>query len=141
MSAMQRLFAGETIMDKDAETLSEKKDRRAHARYQSALKTEISVYADGRIELIESTKIKDISGGGAQFASTRSEYYSIGQTLHLCIHLPGDREEEQTIECAAQVVWINDQEDALESSISIAMNYMFDAAQIKSLVTHSGIPE
>jgi len=81
-------------MDKDAEILSEKKDRRAHARYHITLETEISVYADGRIELIESTRIKDISGGGAQFASTHSEYYSIGQTLHLCIRLPGDREEK-----------------------------------------------
>ncbi len=125
-------------MDKDAEILSEKKDRRAHARHQSALETEISVYADGRIELIESTRIKDISGGGAQFVSTRIKYYSIGQALQLRIHLPGTREEEQTIECTAQVVWINDQEEALEPSISIAMNYMFDTAQLKSLLIHSG---
>jgi len=122
----------------------ERKDRRAHARYHSMLETEVSVYADGRIELIESTRIKDISGGGAQFASTRIDYYSIGQSLRLCIHLPGTSGERQTIECTAHVVWINDQEEPLESSISIAMNYMFDAAQVKSLVIHSGhsgIPE
>ncbi|GMQ99982.1 MAG: hypothetical protein BMS9Abin18_0812 [Zetaproteobacteria bacterium] len=120
---------------------SERKDRRAHARYHITLETEVSVYDDGRFERIESTRIKDISGGGAQFVSTCIEYYSIGQALHLCIHLPGDRGEEQTIECAAHVVWINGQKEPLESSISIAMNYMFDAAQIKSLVIHSGIPK
>jgi len=128
-------------MDKDAGILSEKKDRRAHVRYQSALETEVSVYADGRIELIESTRIKDISGSGAQFVSKRIEYYSIGQTLQLLIHLPGARGEKQTIECEAQVVWVNDQGKSLESSISIAMNYMFDTAQIKSLIAPSGTPE
>jgi len=116
---------------------SERKDRRAHARYRSALETEVSVYADGRLERIESTRIQDISGGGAQFASTRGEYYSTGQELHLRIHLPGVRGEGQTIECAAHVVWVNDQGEPLESSVSIAMNYMFDAAQIKSLIVHS----
>jgi len=121
--------------------MPEGKDRRAHARYHSTLETEVSMYADGRLELIESTRIKDISGGGAQFASTRIEYYSIGQALQLCIHLPEAHGEGQTIECAAQVVWINDQGEPLESSISIAMNYMFDAAQITSLIVHSGIPE
>jgi len=121
--------------------LPEKKDRRAHARYRSALSTEVSVYADGRLERIESTRIKDISGGGAQFASMRSEYYSTGQELHLCIHLPDVRGEEQTIECEAHVVWVNDHGEPLESSISIAMNYMFDTAQIKSLIAHSELPE
>ncbi|MDQ6957624.1 MAG: PilZ domain-containing protein [Mariprofundaceae bacterium] len=121
--------------------LTERQDRRAHTRYQSTLETDISVYADGQLELVESTRIRDISGGGAQFVSSRIEYYSIGQSLQLCIHLPGTHGEGQTIECAAHVVWINDQGEPLESSISITMNYMFDPAQIKSLAIHSGHSE
>jgi len=117
-----------------------RQDRRAHVRYQSSLEAEISVYAGERLELIESTKLRDISGGGARFASTRAKHYSIGQALQLGIHLPGRDGEEEKIECWASVIWVNDQAESPESSISIAMNYVFDADQVKSLIPQSGLP-
>jgi len=113
---------------------TEGKERRGHVRHQ-AIKTEVFVWGDyGDIEPIESTSLKDISGGGAQFMSTHIEKYNIGQALRLDIHVPGCGGEVEKIECWANVIWVNDQTDP---SVSVAMNYMLSAAQIKLLAAAS----
>jgi len=120
----------------------EGENRRLHARYQCSLEVDISVCGRGEVKLIESTRLKNISGGGAQFASTCIAHYSIGYVLLLCIHLPDDAsKEDEIIECEAHVVWVDDQGESSDPSVSIAMNYVFDATQIKSLTSYSGTPE
>jgi len=117
---------------------TERKERRTHAR-QQATDTEISVWnSHGDLEPIESTNLKDISGGGAQFASTHIEEYTIGQALRLDILLPGCGGEKKKIECWACVIWVNDQ---AEPSVSVAMDYILSAAQIKLLTPSSEMPE
>jgi len=64
-----------------------------------------------------------------------------GHALQLCIHLPDVHREEKTIECDAHVVWVNDQGKPSDLSVSIAMNYVFDATQIKSLTAQSGMSD
>jgi len=126
--------------------LPERNDRRAHLRHQSSLEAEVSAYVHGGLELIESTKLKDISGGGARFVSAHAGSYAIGQAVRLCICLPGNGESERKIECPASVVWLDEGDplalaEPADASISIAMQYVFDAPQIESLFAHSGTPE
>jgi len=124
----------------------ERNDRRAHMRYQSSLDAEVSAYVRDGLKLIESTKLKDVSGGGARFASAHAGSYAIGQAVRLCIRLPGNGESERKIECPASVVWVDEGDslalaESADASVSIAMQYVFDAPQIESLISHSGTPE
>ena len=119
----------------------EEGDRRKHVRHHSSLEADVSLPTHGHLELIESTHLGNISGGGARFASKRIEYYSIGQELRLRIYLPDHNDEKKKIDCLAHVVWVNDQAGSLDPSVSIAMNYIFDPAQIRLLTAHSETAE
>ncbi len=115
-------------------------------RYQSSLETMVSTRAHGRLELIESTRIKDISGGGARFSSAHAGSYVIGQAVQLCIFLSGSGETARKIECPASVVWVDEgdvlaSDESANASVSIAMRYVFDSPQMESLIAHPGSPE
>ena len=121
-------------------------ERRRYVRHRTTLDVDVSIFADGRMEPLESTVLKDISGGGAKFVTRHLERYPVGQEIHLTIYLPDIGRSRESIECSARVAWASEAEcstsgEMLEATVGVAMDYVLDLEKISvSAVRHARPP-
>jgi len=83
-------------------------ERRSFERFPLELNVEIYHMDNGPKEFVETAKLLDISGGGAQFVSFSPEKYSIGQRLFIAIVLPETAAPQPSMQGKATVVWIGE---------------------------------
>jgi hypothetical protein len=81
----------------------EKVERRTDSRFQVDLLTEVTARGvDGEI-FLEKTVLRNMSGGGASFLTTRGGRYYRGQQLNIRIDLPGTADVKACLEGSATV--------------------------------------
>jgi len=83
-------------------------ERRSFERFPLELNVEIYNIDNGPKEFVETTQLRDISGGGARFVSLLPEKYSIGQRLFVAIVLPETATRQPSMQGKATVVWIGE---------------------------------
>lgn len=101
--------------------------RRAYERHTIEFEVEVSALDGAQREFMEMAVLRDVSGGGACFISTRPELYSEGQRLALAIYLPGTDQLDARMQGDATVVWIGAPDDAApggmpRTSIGVCMD-------------------
>jgi len=92
------------------------------------LPVEVWAPHEGEWRRIESTHLLDISGGGARLITRRPEVYDVGQSVDL--HIP--QPDGGALDCPARVVWVGEELGG-RATVSLAMQYVFDDAQLASL--------
>lgn len=86
--------------------VTEEKERREFERHPLDLSVE--VFDSGKGTSIEHTHLKNISGSGACFLSSKPEAYAPGQEIVLEMRLPVTDGQEALMQGRASVVWIGD---------------------------------
>jgi hypothetical protein len=81
------------------------KQRREFERYGFRAHVEISDAASGT--LIESARLKDVSGGGVSFLSTKPEAYERGQEVAVVIRMPGTDTMMAYMRGHGSVAWVS----------------------------------
>ncbi len=77
---------------------------------------------------VETTKLINISGGGALFTSRQLEHYTPGQTIEASILLPGTPDIQGTMTTSARVVAVHDGKrpsgDSHKDHIQVAVHFL-----------------
>lgn len=81
-------------------------ERREFKRFNIEFLTEIATEDSEGKEWYEKTVSKDISGGGACFATKRTDRYFLGQELEMTFYLPGAGSVHARMKARARVVRI-----------------------------------
>lgn len=119
-------------------------ERRNYERYEIEIKVEIYDMDGAAKEYLETTTLRDISGGGARFASQHPERYSIGQRLFVSIVLPGTESRHPSMQGKATVIWVGDDGDSgMGASVGLRMDdlLVFDHLGRRTPDTEGGTPE
>ena len=98
-----------------------RENHREFKRYSVSLNAEVTSLDELANSYSETTVLKDISGGGASFATTRPDHYSIGQTVDITIELPGGGSLSAKIKGAGKVAWMGELEEG-ETTVGLCMN-------------------
>lgn len=101
-------------------------NRRAYDRFALDLKVRVCAPGgDGR-QMLEDSVLRDVSGGGASFASRDPGRYHIGQRLRLVIMLPGTDRIDARLEGFATVVHVDRPGADDAALIGVSMDDMLD---------------
>lgn len=96
------------------------KDQREFERYMLQFGVEIYDAATGM--LIETARLKDVSGSGIRFLSTHPDAYVPGQEISLVIRLPGTDTMAAHMYGHGAVVWIAGKPEHGEAAWPIGVN-------------------
>jgi len=99
-------------------------DNRAFQRYAADFTVSIADRQDAD-HIIETTTIRDLSGGGLSFISRKTNRYSVGQQLILRICLPHTNHAAPRMQGAATVVHIDKASGADSSTIRLRLDEPF----------------
>jgi len=91
-------------------------ERREFKRFNIEFLTEIATEDSEGKEWYEKTVSKDISGGGACFATRRTERYFLGQELEMTFYLPGAGSVHARMKARARVVRIDKDSDTFNGT-------------------------
>lgn len=101
-------------------------NRRAYERYALDLKVRVYALAGDEAQMLEDSVLRDVSGGGASFASRDPARYHVGQRLQLVIQLPGTDRVDARLEGHATVVHIDKPAGGEQTLIGVSMDDMLD---------------
>lgn len=101
-------------------------NRRTYERFTLGLKVRVYAHDGDQRRMLEDSVLRDVSGGGASFASRDPGCYQVGQHLQLVIMLPGTDQLDARMEGQATVIHIGEPCSDGTALVGVSMDDMLD---------------